>query len=147
MYQSNKIGTGFVINMTSSAVRINKEVTRYKYTSFNVWLFFQSVLTGRNSRDPIFTTALSSSFPKNTIWNCLRPFWKSIFHCHSPKGNKFFTQLCLGISHVRQLKFKHILENSLNPFCHSGHDAKWNSPFLSFTVTRWQMKGKHFWAL
>ena len=42
---------------------------------------------------------------------------KGVFRCHNPKGIKLLTRLRLGLSHLREHKFKHGFLNSLNPVC------------------------------
>ena len=47
----------------------------------------------------------------------VRPKAKSIFNCNSSKGLKFVTRLCLGLSHLREHKFKHSFQDYINPLC------------------------------
>ena len=52
-------------------------------------------------------------------------FWpspNSTFNCHNPKGIKLLSPQRLGVSHLRECKFKHILQDSLNPICNCGKD-------------------------
>ena len=44
----------------------------------------------------------------------------STFNCHNPKGIKLLSRLRLGLSHLREHKFKHSFQDSLNPFCNCG---------------------------
>ena len=37
---------------------------------------------------------------------------------------KLITRLRLGLNHLRQHKFKHSFQNSLNPFCNCGQDIE-----------------------
>ena len=52
------------------------------------------------------------------------------FNCHNPKGIKFITRLRLGLSHLREHKFKHSFQDSLNPFCSRGLDIESTAHFL-----------------
>ena len=52
------------------------------------------------------------------------------FNCHNPKGIKFITRLRLGLSHLREHKFKHSFQGSLNPFCSRGLDIESTAHFL-----------------
>ena len=48
----------------------------------------------------------------------------SIFNCHSPNGIKLITRLRLGLSHLREHKFRHNFQDTLNPICSYGDDIE-----------------------
>ena len=50
----------------------------------------------------------------------IRPNPNKIFNCHNPEGIKLITRLRVGLSHLREYKFKHCFEDSLNPYCKCG---------------------------
>ena len=54
----------------------------------------------------------------------IRPKAKSIFNCNSSKGLKFVTRLCLGLSHLREHKFKHSFQDYINPLCTCSLDVE-----------------------
>ena len=60
----------------------------------------------------------SSSFNifRKSILKFIRPSGNSFFNCHNPKEIKFITRLRLGLSHLREHKFKHSFPDFLNPF-------------------------------
>ena len=58
------------------------------------------------------------------------PSARSLFNCHNPEGIKFITMLRLGLSHLREHKFKHSFQDSLNPFCSCGLDIESTAHFL-----------------
>ena len=60
----------------------------------------------------------------------LRPSPKSVFECHNPQGIKFLTKLRFGLSHLRELKFKHSFEDLLNPLCKCAADFESTTDFL-----------------
>ena len=60
----------------------------------------------------------------------IRPSANSLFNCHNLKGIKFITRLWLGLSHLREHKFKHSFQDSLNPFCSCGLDIESTAHFL-----------------
>ena len=64
-------------------------------------------------------------YPKFT-----RPNPKSIFCCHNSKGIKPITRLCLGLSHLREHKFKHSFQKCLNPICTCGCEIETTTHFL-----------------
>ena len=47
--------------------------------------------------------------------NFIRPSPNSFFDCHNPKGITLITRLRLGLSHLREHKFKHRFQDTINP--------------------------------
>ena len=74
----------------------------------------------------------SSSFNifRKSILKFIRASANSLFNCHNPKGIKFITRLRLGLSHLREHKFKHSFQDSLNPTCSCGLDIESAAHFL-----------------
>ena len=60
----------------------------------------------------------------------IRPSANSLFNCHNPKEINFITRLRLGLSHLRELRFKHSFQDSLNPLCSCGLDIESTAHFL-----------------
>ena len=54
----------------------------------------------------------------------------SFFDCHNPKWIKLITRLRLGLSHLREHKFKHSFQDTVNPLCNSGHDTESSTHFF-----------------
>ena len=52
---------------------------------------------------------------KKRILSFTRPSLNSTFNCHNPKGIKILSRLRLGLSHLREHKFKHSFQDSLKP--------------------------------
>ena len=48
----------------------------------------------------------------------------SIFNIDNPYGIQPLTRLRLGLSHLRDHKFKHCFQDTLNPLCDCGNDTK-----------------------
>ena len=46
-----------------------------------------------------------------------RPFPNSVFKIHDPLGIKFLIRLRLGLSHLKEHKFRHNFQDCLNPLC------------------------------
>ena len=57
---------------------------------------------------------------KKRILSFIRPSPDSTFNCHNLRGIKLLSRLRLGLSHLREHKFKHSFQDSLNPFCSCG---------------------------
>ena len=54
----------------------------------------------------------------------------SVFRCHNLKGIKLLSRLRLGLSHLREHKFKHGFLDSLNPICSCGQNIETSTHFL-----------------
>ena len=93
---------------------------RQSITFSKILFFLQLLLNGitnlRNSNSiPVF---------KEKILNFIRPSPNSIFDICNPKGIKLITRLRLGLSHLREHKFKHSFQDTLNPLCKCGQDME-----------------------
>ena len=70
-----------------------------------------------------------SIFKKNLL-NFIRPSANSIFNIHNPYGIKLLTRLRLGLSHLRDHKFRHCFQDTLNPLCDCGNDTETTTHFF-----------------
>ena len=61
---------------------------------------------------------------KSKILKFIRPTANSVFGCHNPLGVKLLTRLRLGLSHLREYKFKHSFQNTYNPLCSCGKEVE-----------------------
>ena len=64
------------------------------------------------------------------ILKFIRPTANSIFCCHNPIGVKLLTRLQLGLSHLREHKFKHSFQDALNPLCSCRKEVETTFHFL-----------------
>ena len=69
--------------------------------------FFPSTIIEWNKLDHNIRISSSFNIFRKSILKFIRPSANSLFNCHNPKGIKFITRLRLGLSHLRQHKFKH----------------------------------------
>ena len=65
-----------------------------------------------------------------TYSSIIRPAPNSVYNCHNPKGIKFITRLQLGLSHLREHKFKHNFQDLINLLCNCGHNTEPTTHFL-----------------
>ena len=63
-------------------------------------------------------------FLKNNILKLIRPTPNSVFICENHRGIKLVTRLRVGLSHLREHKFKHSLQDTLNPICCYAFDVE-----------------------
>ena len=67
---------------------------------------------------------------KKMLLKFICPSGSSVFNCHNLRGVKLLTRLRLGLSHLREHKFKHGFQDSLNPICSCGNDIETLAHFL-----------------
>ena len=79
--------------------------------------FFPNVIQEWNVLDINLRNSSSISAFKNSIMRLIRPKCNSTFLVHNPIGIKFLNRLRLGLSHLREHKFKHNFQDCLDPFC------------------------------
>ena len=58
----------------------------------------------------------------------IRPTANSIFGCPNPIGVKLLTRIRLGLSHLREHKFKCSFHDTFNPLCSYGKKVKTTFP-------------------
>ena len=58
------------------------------------------------------------------------PSPNSVYNCYNPRGICLNTRLRLGLSHLREHRFKHGFQDMLNPLCSCGNDVEYTEHFL-----------------
>ena len=101
-------------------------------TNHNVFKnsFLSSTIIEWNKLDPGLRKAQSLSLFQTNILKFIEPSPNSVYNCHNPKGLKFITRLRLGLSHLREHKFKHSFQDTINPLCSCGLDIESTEHFL-----------------
>ena len=79
--------------------------------------FFPSTLIEWNNLDINIRNSESYAIFKKSILRFIRPSENPIFNCHNSSGIKLITRLRLDFSHLREHKFKHNFQDTLNPIC------------------------------
>ena len=92
--------------------------------------YFPSIVTEWNNLDKSIRNSESFSIFKENILKFIRPSPNSIFNCHNPKGVKLLTRLRLGLSHLRDHKFKHSFQDLLNLICNCVTDVETTTHYL-----------------
>ena len=92
--------------------------------------FFPSTIIEWNNLDHNIRNSSSFNIFRRSILKFFRPSANSFFNCHNLKGIKFITRMRLGLSHLREYKFKHSFQDSLNPFCSCGLDIESTGHYL-----------------
>ena len=86
--------------------------------------FFPSALIELNKLGSRLRKVKSFTDFKKNILGFIGPNADSVFNCNSSKGLKFVTRLRLGLSHLREHKFKHSFQDSINPLCTCSLDVE-----------------------
>ena len=60
----------------------------------------------------------------------MRPSPNFVYNCHNPRGICLITRLRLGLSHLREHKFKNGFKDTLNLPCTRGNDVESTEYFL-----------------
>ena len=92
--------------------------------------FFPSVVIEWNKLDQNIRNSENLFIFKKKLLKFIRPSGNSVFRCHNPKGIKLLTRLRLGLSHLREPKFRHGFLDSLNPICSCGQNIETSTYFL-----------------
>ena len=92
--------------------------------------YFPSIVTEWNNLDKSIRNSESFSIFKKNILQFIRPSPNSIFNCQNPKGVKLLARLRSGLTHLRDHKFKHSFQDSLNPIYNCGTDVKTATHYL-----------------
>ena len=101
--------------------------------------FFPSAVIEWNKLDSRLRKVKSFTDFKKNILSFIRPKANSVFNCNSSKGLKFVTRLRLGLSHLREHKFKHSFQDSINPLCSCSLDVESTIHYFlhcQFTIER-----------
>ena len=83
--------------------------------------FFPSAIIEWNNLDPQLGKSESFSLFERNILKFIRPSPNSVYNCHNPRGICLITRLKLDLSHLREHKFKHDFQDTLDPFCSCGN--------------------------
>ena len=82
--------------------------------------FFPSTVIEWNKLDNNIRNSESVSAFKKQILKFIRPSPNSTFNVHNLHGIKLLIRLRVGLSHLREHKFRHNFQYSLDPFCNCG---------------------------
>ena len=92
--------------------------------------FFPSTVIEWNKLDLNIRNSESAISFKSKVLKFIRPSENSLFLCNNAKGIQLLTRLRPGLSHLRDHKFKHNFQNTLNPICNCGEDIETSCQYL-----------------
>ena len=105
--------------------------------------FFPSSVIEWNNLDKSIRSSESLALFKKSILQFIRPNPNRTFNCHNPIGIKLIRRLRLGLSHLRDHKFKHNFLDWLNRICYCGQDIETTVHYLLHCPI-FQMKDQFF---
>ena len=76
--------------------------------------FFLSAVTNWNKLDCYISNVDSFEVFKKRVLSFIRPMPNSIYNIHNPLGVKYLTRLRIVCSHLKEHKFKHNFQNSID---------------------------------
>ena len=85
--------------------------------------FFPSVLIEWNKLDATLRRYDTCNAFKSNILKFIQPSSNSLFDCHNPIGIKYITRIRLELTHLREHRFKHSFQDTLNPICNYGIES------------------------
>ena len=123
----------FSIDSCQTYVILNKKRTEHFLlnTNHNFFKnsFFPSTTIEWNKLDPGLRKAESYSVFKTNILKFIRPSPNSVYNSHNPKGLNFI-RFRLGLRHLREHKFKHSFQDTINPLRSCGLNRELTERFL-----------------
>ena len=100
-----------------------------KHIIFKNSLFPSSVIDW-NNLDKSIRSSESLNLFKKSILQFKRRTPNKALNCHNLIGIKLITRLRLGLSHLRDHKFKHSFLDCFNPICYCGQDIETTVHYL-----------------
>ena len=92
--------------------------------------FIPPVVIEWNKLDLNIRNSESLNISKKSLLKFIRPSGSSVFNFHNLRGAKLLTMLKLGLSHLRQHKFKRGFQDRLKPICSCVNDIETSAHFL-----------------
>ena len=86
--------------------------------------FFPSTIIEWNKLDITLRKCDRFNVFKKKILKFIRLSSNSFYNFHNPIGIKYITRIRLGLSHLREHKFKHSFQDSISPICNCGNDVE-----------------------
>ena len=92
--------------------------------------FFPHTIRNWNSLDPSIRNLSSVQLFKNALLKFIRPSHSPLYGINHPLGIKLLSRLRLGLSHLREHKFRHNFLDTINPLCSCNIEPKSTTHFL-----------------
>ena len=117
--------------LTSYSTRNSENLPPIKANhSFFKNTFFPSTIIEWNKLDSNIRCSPSYKLFRKRILEFIRPQPNSIFNIPNSLGLTYLTRLRVGLSHLREHKFRHNFRDSLNPICNCGNAIESTKHYL-----------------
>ena len=108
-------------NPYASRSALNNQIAFFNVkTNFLKNSFFSAAITERNNLDISISNSSLCHIFKNLILKFIRPEPYRFSSIQNFEGLKLFTKMRLGLSHLRDHKFRHNFQDCLNRICSCG---------------------------
>ena len=98
--------------------------------TFSKILFFYLLLLNGITQTSILETPRVFQSLKKKILNFIRPSKNFVSDIRNHRGIKLITRLRLGLSHLKEHKFKHSFQDTINPLCNCGQGIESTTYFF-----------------
>ena len=92
--------------------------------------FFPYTIKEWNNLSPVIRKSVSSEVFQNSLLKFIRPSPNSLFNVSDSLEIELFTSLRLGLSHLREHKFNHNFQDTINPLCSCSLESGSTSHFF-----------------
>ena len=79
---------------------------------------------------PVTQRSGSYNIFRKSLLNFIRPSASNVYNINDTIGIKLITRLRLGFSHLRERKFKHNFQHTLNPLCSCSAEVESTSHYV-----------------
>ena len=86
--------------------------------------FFPCVIAKRNKLNPGICSSGSYNTSRKSLLNIIRPSTSKVYNINDTIAIKLITRLRLRFSHLREHRFKHNFQNTLNLLCSCNTEAE-----------------------
>ena len=87
-----------------------------------------------NNVDPNLRNSKGISVFKEKLLTFIQPSPNCLFDINNPKGIKLITRLRFGLGHLREYKFKHKFQDTINHLCNCGQDIESITHFFPLSL-------------
>ena len=119
-----------LLNLIPSSSRLHTTRNPDNITPFKVRhnffknSFFPSVISECNKLDLEIRNSASLEIFKKHLLNFIRPNSNNVFNINNQLGLKLLERLRIGFSHLKEHKFKHNFQDSVDPLCSYVNDIE-----------------------
>ena len=92
--------------------------------------FFPHCIKVWNSIDPLIRSRPSVDSFKNSLLCFIKPTLRSVYNLHQPYGVMLLSRLRVGLTHLKEHKFRHNFKDTSNPLCLCNNEPETTEHYL-----------------